>query len=535
VSTFLPASLGRISNLGVLTKILAAVAVAAMVAAIVGIIGLLALSRTAHAGAGMYQSTASIEADAKINAAVEENRIAIDEPDVSKDDLANHAQDAAIAQADSDFKSAIAAYSASKPVAPTSLIDRVQAEFANYSNLFETRGAAVQKAHNLVALDHINDTVLSPVDDAISSDLAKINSLEDAAAIPRAKTIEASYRSARTQLSIILVVGLAVAMTLGTVVARSIVASLGKVRAATEALALGDLTKPTGLSSTDEVGELGRALDTALSSLRDLVSNIDTSASSLSAASSQLAVTSDEIADSAQQTSVQADAVAAAASEVSTNVKTVAAGSSEIEQSIAEIARSTSEAASAGSIAVTVASATNDTVTRLGKSSTEIEAVVKAITAIAQQTNLLALNATIEAARAGDAGKGFAVVAGEVKDLASETAKATSDIFSQVQAIQGDTAAAVEAIAQISDVITQINDFQVTISSAIEEQTATTNEMNRNVSQAALGSEDIAANIGGVAAAAQRTTAGAVQSQAAILQLAEMSVALKTLVSRFTV
>src|SRR4029079_18201927 len=124
---------------------------------------------------------------------------------------------------------------------------------------------------------------------------------------------------------------------------------------------------------------------------------------------------------------------------------------------------------------------------RLGESSTAIGNVVKVITSIAEQTNLLALNATIEAARAGDAGKGFAVVASEVKDLAQETARATEDISRRVDAIQTDTEGAVTAIDQISQVISRINEFQTTIASAVEEQTATTSEMNRSVSEAATG------------------------------------------------
>ncbi|RLV47088.1 methyl-accepting chemotaxis protein, partial [Nocardioides mangrovicus] len=115
-------------------------------------------------------------------------------------------------------------------------------------------------------------------------------------------------------------------------------------------------------------------------------------------------------------------------------------------------------------------------------------------------------NATIEAARAGEAGKGFAVVANEVKELAQETARATEDIARRVEAIQGDTTGAVEAMGQISAIITSINDYQLTIASAVEEQTATTNEMSRNVAEASSGSGDIANNIDGVADAANTTT-----------------------------
>jgi methyl-accepting chemotaxis protein len=157
------------------------------------------------------------------------------------------------------------------------------------------------------------------------------------------------------------------------------------------------------------------------------------------------------------------------------------------------------------------------------------------ITSIAEQTNLLALNATIEAARAGDAGKGFAVVASEVKDLAQETARATEDISQRVDAIQSDTANAVEAIASIGRIIAKINDYQVTIASAVEEQTATTAEMSRNVGDAANGTAEIAATIAEVAAAASTTTATLGEADAAVTELSHLATELNQVVGRFRV
>ena len=151
---------------------------------------------------------------------------------------------------------------------------------------------------------------------------------------------------------------------------------------------------------------------------------------------------------------------------------------------------------------VRVADTTNATINKLGDSSAEIGKVIKVITSIAQQTNLLALNATIEAARAGEAGKGFAVVANEVKELAKETARATEEIGRKIEAIQSDTKGAVAAIGEISGVINQINDISTTIASAVEEQTATTNEIARNATEAARGSTEIAKNIVSVSQAA---------------------------------
>jgi methyl-accepting chemotaxis protein len=203
--------------------------------------------------------------------------------------------------------------------------------------------------------------------------------------------------------------------------------------------------------------------------------------------------------------------------------------------SIREISKSANEAARVAAAAVTVAGTANQTISRLGESSLEIGKVVKVITSIAQQTNLLALNATIEAARAGEAGKGFAVVANEVKDLAKATASATEEIGKKIDAIQHDTKAAVASIVEISDVIKQINDVSATIASAVEEQTATTNEIGRNVSDAAKGTMQITKNINGVALAAKQTTNGALETEKAASSLREMATLLESLIAQFTV
>ena len=267
--------------------------------------------------------------------------------------------------------------------------------------------------------------------------------------------------------------------------------------------------------------------------LKSLLSTVSDNATALAGASEELSSVSTTMSATAEETSVQANVVSAASEEVSKNVQTVACGVDELNAAIKEIAKSASESAKVSQQAVNVANKTNGTIAKLGESSCEIGKVVKVITSIAEQTNLLALNATIEAARAGEAGKGFAVVANEVKELAKETAKATEDISQKIETIQNDTRGAVEAIRQIGDVINQINEISTSIACAVEEQTATANEMGRNVSEASKGSNEISENITAVATAAQSTTEGANNTQQAAIEIARMAAELQQLVLEF--
>jgi methyl-accepting chemotaxis protein len=191
--------------------------------------------------------------------------------------------------------------------------------------------------------------------------------------------------------------------------------------------------------------------------------------------------------------------------------------------SIGEIARNAQEAAHVATGAVSAVEETTGTMVKLGESSKEIGDVIRLITSIAEQTNLLALNATIEAARAGDAGKGFAVVADEVKQLAQETARATEDISRRVQAIQDDAERASIAIGDISTVISRINEYQTTIAGAVEEQTATTQDMNLGINEAATGSTGIADGVTGLASTAGQTASAMAETRHSADELRRMS------------
>jgi methyl-accepting chemotaxis protein len=344
------------------------------------------------------------------------------------------------------------------------------------------------------------------------------------------------YSDARLWVWSVLGCTIALGLALALGIAQSISRPVQAACVAACQIAAGDLTaQDIDVRSSDEVGLLGKSINEMHGSMRKTILGISHNARQLASSSEELSAVSTQMGANAEETSAQSNVVAAAAEQVSSCIQTVAAGAEEMMASIKEIAKNSCDAARVATQAVKIAEATNTTVAKLGDSSAEIGQVIKVITSIAQQTNLLALNATIEAARAGEAGKGFAVVANEVKELAKETAKATEDISSKIEAIQTDTRAAVDAIAEISGIIRQINDIQNTIASAVEEQSATTNEIGRNIGEASKGSSEIAQNIGGVAQAAKSTAEGAGNSQAASAELARMATELQRLVSQFNI
>ncbi|WP_213006036.1 methyl-accepting chemotaxis protein [Paractinoplanes toevensis] len=524
------------ADLSVSVKVLAAVGTAALVALIVGILGLLSLRDASNAAQLISRSNvASIKAVGQLKAVILQVRVDTANQALSVDE-ASRTKFADSFTADLQaYTTAMAAYRASNPASDAALIDQMQTDWDTYADIATNKLIPAGNRSALVEWAKIRDSEALPILKKLFEALATMDGLETADAAKNAAAAKSGYESSRTTSIITLTVGLVLALAIGVIVARKIVQSLTKVTYVCDGLADGDLTRHTGLDTRDEPGRMARALDTALGRLRQTITTIEGSATSLAGASEQMSSTAANIAASAEQTSAQALAVSAAAEEVSRSVETVSSGSEEMGASIREISQNAAEAARVASEAVTITANTSATMNKLGESSAEIGNVIKVITAIAEQTNLLALNATIEAARAGEMGKGFAVVASEVKDLAQETARATEDISRRVQAIQADTSGAVTAIDEISTVIERISEFQTTIASAVEEQTATTAEMNRSVSEAAGGAGEIAQNITGVAEAARMTSQGVTETQQATTELARMSTELSSLVAAFRV
>jgi methyl-accepting chemotaxis protein len=272
-----------------------------------------------------------------------------------------------------------------------------------------------------------------------------------------------------------------------------------------------------------EMEELADQFQSAVGNIVDAVST----------ASTELEHAAGTLTKTAENTQKLSGVVAAASEEASANVNSVASAAEEMSGSVDEIARQVQVSSKIAAEAVQQAEKTDARITDLSHAASRIGDVVKLITAIAEQTNLLALNATIEAARAGEAGRGFAVVAQEVKALAAQTAKATDEIGTQISSMQMATQESVSAIKEIGGTIGRIADIASAITVAVEQQGAATQEISRNVQQAAMGTAEVASNITDVSRGASETGSASSQVLGSAQSLARDSGRLRAEVEKF--
>jgi methyl-accepting chemotaxis protein len=378
----------------------------------------------------------------------------------------------------------------------------------------------------------------------------------------------AAARGAESYASAIRVVGLGILLTtlLGAAIAHRLVCdishSIRSIVLPMQALGRGNLD--VGIERTQdgtEIGDMARALEVFKAALvakkltdeavaaeaqtkvaraqridsfvQGFESMIGELGSSLSSSSAELEAAANSLAATAEMTGRVSSEAASVSQDILASVQTAATGIDQVTSSIIEINREVLEASQVAGDAVKRAENTDRDITQLSASAQRISSVIKLIGAIAEQTNLLALNATIEAARAGEAGRGFSVVASEVKALAAQTAKATEEIGSQVAEMQEATDMSVAAIKDISAIITRISGISATISTAVEAQRVSTEEIASHIQHAARGSGAVAASIGDVSRGANETEIASGRVLGAARSLSDESGRLKGEVERF--
>lgn len=451
---------------------------------------------------------------------------------------------------------------------------RALANLAGYDKANE-----IYTGHTLPSLENVQKILIK-----IRAEISK-NMMTDAAMLENAS-------QTRKKVIVIALISIAIGVVIAVLIAKAISKPLALGADFAGQIAEGDLTSTLKVEGKDEIGQLAGALNSMVANLRQMMQDIGENSSQVATASEELSATSQQMAAGAEEMTSQAGTVAAAAEEIgvnmntvsttasmmngksddiassalemSGNVNSVAAAIEEMTASIGEVAENSSSASNLAGRANELSSTSSEEMKKLDQAAGDIGNVINLITEITEQTKLLSLNATIEAARAGEAGKGFAVVANEVKDLARQTSEATDEIVGRIQAMQSQTASVVDNINKMSKVNRQVNEINTTIAAAIEEQSATTNEIARtinetsaavsvvteniqelstnieqeilgSVNEAVTGAQDVSVNIQGVSTVSGDTAQGAGAINQASTELATLATQLQGQVARFTI
>lgn len=330
---------------------------------------------------------------------------------------------------------------------------------------------------------------------------------------------------------------LAIGVILTLFIARSILKPLQLITERVEDVAKGDgdLRLRVGLTSTDELGRLGKALDLFLESTGNIVRDVLVTVKATVDVAMQLSEASQTLSSGSEEMSTQTQSMATAASQLHQNLEVVSSSIEEMSISVADIAKRSVDAANVANEANSRTATTNEIVRELGQNARQIGKVIESIVDIADQTNLLALNAAIEAADAGDTGKRFAVVASEVKELARQTGESSEEIKSRIETIQGSVEQTVQAIDSITQVIQKVNEVNQAIASFVEEQSIAAQEVSRNASMAATVSTEVARNVNGVSTVVTEGAGEATRVASLAQRLNDMATHLESALSRFKV
>jgi methyl-accepting chemotaxis protein len=346
--------------------------------------------------------------------------------------------------------------------------------------------------------------------------IEKAKTIKTATATYGTVVVGISLQSVKKKVSSIIAFSLLVSLTflvlftfIGLLLSNRIIQPIKAVMATLKSLSNGDLTQKCHVTTVDETGHIATAVNQTIESFVNIVRNIKSfsdvltkesghlseKSSAISSNSSKIILKSSQTTQSVKDSDDSMSAISDTAGQMSMAINTVASSIEEMNASLNEVAKNCQTESKVASEANIQSKISRQLMEKLGISAKQIGKVIEAINTIADQTNLLALNATIEAASAGEAGKGFAVVAAEVKDLARQTAKATGEIKTLVEDMQKSTDNAVKSIILIDGIVGDVNLISQTIVSAVEEQSATVNEISRNMSDVNTSARSIASNV----------------------------------------
>ncbi|HVZ02905.1 MAG TPA: methyl-accepting chemotaxis protein [Dongiaceae bacterium] len=559
----------KLSNWKILYKLLLLVGIMSAVVAVVGAVGYFGIEDLTDG----VDDVASEGSEALLGALINENALSIsrDEFHLAADPSADTLKDAAarIEQQKKEFVDRVAKLKSTADGEQLQRIGAVESAYQDYLPALEQTLTAVRQVGGQVADDAAQDKIVAAAKAGRTKVDALMAAIHDYAQFSssRSNAIATKVEDDGSRLEVV-TFAIGAAGILGGILVGYLLASLAIARPV--ARSVDDLKRLSeghtdfeivGAGRGDEIGLIARTMqvfkenlirnremlarEAAEQELRakraQTIDGLTTSfdresgavVKAVSSAATEMQATAQSMTGTAEETARQATAVAAASEQASANVQTVATAAEELSTSVQEITRQVAESTRVAGEAVSEAAKSGGLVKALAEAAQRIGAVVNLINEIAGQTNLLALNATIEAARAGDAGKGFAVVASEVKSLATQTAKATEEIGSQVESIQQATGDAVRSIDGISGIIGRINEITTAIAAAVEEQGAATQEIARNVQQAAQGTQEVSSSVATVTEAAQHTGAAATQLRGASADLSTQAETMRSQVETF--